>query len=116
MSHIYHIASEFEWARVHATGMYAAASLTTEGFIHCSTATQVVGTADRLFKGQRGLVLLCIDSAAVSAAIRYENLEGGAERFPHVYGELEISAIVAAHDFRPREDGSFELPPGLRRP
>ena len=112
---LYHIAREADWNAAPGKGSYAAASLATEGFIHCSTARQVIATANRLFKGRRDLVLLCIHSGRVNAEIRHENLEGGTEAFPHVYGALPIAAVIAVHEFAPRDDGSFELPPALRR-
>jgi len=110
---IYHITRKSDWTTALAAGSYAADSLATEGFIHCSTAQQVIATANRIFKGRRDLVLLCVDTDQVKAEIRYENLEGGTNLFPHVYGALEIAAVVAAHDFPPRGDGTFELPPAL---
>ena len=77
MSVIYHIATRADWAAAKAAGAYTADSLASEGFIHCSTAGQVIATANRIFRGQRDLVLLDIDSARVEPEIRYENLEGG---------------------------------------
>ena len=112
---LYHIARQSDWTAALGAGSYAAASLATEGFIHCSTAQQVIATANRLFKGRPDLVLLCIDSDRLNAEIRHENLEGGTEAFPHVYGVLPIAAVIAMHEFAPRNDGSFELPPALRR-
>ena len=114
MTIVYHITPRSEWDAARAAGTYAADSLATEGFIHCSTAEQVIGTADRLFRGRANLVLLCVDTTRVNAEIRYENLEGGANRFPHVYGALGADSIVAVHSFPSRGDGSFELPPALR--
>jgi len=113
---IYHITRQSDWDTALAAGSYAADSLATEGFIHCSTAQQVIATANRIFKGKRDLVLLSVETDKVGAEIRYENLEGGTNLFPHVYGALAIAAVTAAHDFPPRDDGSFELPPALRRP
>jgi uncharacterized protein (DUF952 family) len=113
MSIIFHIASKHDWGHAVVGGSYAAASLASEGFIHCSTAEQVIATADRLFAGRRDLVLLCVDTDCVPAEIRYENLEGGATQFPHVYGALPHASIRAVHDFPPRDDGRFELPPAL---
>jgi uncharacterized protein (DUF952 family) len=39
-------------------------------------------------------VLLHIDPARLQAPVRYENLEGGRELFPHVYGPVPVSAVV----------------------
>ena len=57
-----------------------------------------------------GLVLLEIDTRRVGAEIRYENCEGGQEDFPHIYGALELGAVVRVAAFEPGEDGSFAMP------
>ncbi len=114
MTIVYHITPAADWEAARAAGIYTADSLGSEGFIHCSTAEQVIATANRLFKGRTGLVLLCIDTTRVNAEIRYENLEGGSNLFPHVYGALEAGSIIAVHDLPFASDGSFQLPPALR--
>ena len=110
---IYHITTRADWRAALAAGSYAAASLSAAGFIHCSTVRQVVATANRLFKGRADLLLLSVDTAMVPAEIRYENLEGGTELYPHVYGALEPASVVATHDFPAGADGCFELPSAL---
>jgi uncharacterized protein (DUF952 family) len=110
VSTIFHIAARADWAAAQAAGAYTADSLASEGFIHCSTAAQVIATANRIFKGRHDLVLLSIDSARVKPEIRYENLEGGTQLFPHIYGALAIDAVIAVHDFPPSADGSFVMP------
>ena len=110
---IYQITRKTDWETALAAELYATASLVNEGFIHCSTAEQVIVTANRLFGGKRDLVLLCIETERVKAEIHYENLEGGTNLFPHVYGALQIASIVAVHDFPPQDDGRFSLPPAL---
>ena len=113
MAIIYHITPRTRWEAALSTGWFAADSLRTEGFIHCSTAEQVVATANRLFKGTPDLVVLCIDTDSVQAEIRYENLEGGTSLFPHVYGPLANGWVRAVHPFPPAADGSFTLPAKL---
>jgi len=110
MGIIFHITNRADWAAAQAAGAYTADSLASEGFIHCSTAVQVLATADRIFRGRRDLLLLSIDSARVKPEIRHENLEGGTQLFPHIYGALALDAVVAVHEFPPREDGSFAMP------
>ncbi|MBX0330964.1 DUF952 domain-containing protein [Oscillochloris sp. ZM17-4] len=109
---IYHIAARADWDAAQAAGQYTADSLATEGFIHCSTAAQVLGTAARFFAGRQDLLLLEIDPSRLAAELRYEEGEPGV-RFPHLYGPLELSAVVAARAFAPDEGGRFSLPPGL---
>ncbi len=110
MSFIYHITAESTWQAALTAGQYAADSLAAEGFIHCSTAGQVLATAERYYAGQAGLVLLRIDPQKLAAELRYENLEGGETRFPHIYGPLNLSAVDAAAAFPPGKDGRFTLP------
>ena len=107
---ILHIAKRTRWEEAARAGEYEAASLRDQGFIHCSTPDQVVPVADFLFAGQSGLVLLCIDERQLDAEVRYENLEGGQELFPHVYGSINLDAVVDVVPFDPQTDGRFRLP------
>ena len=107
MPTIFHITQRQEWERAKQEGSYEAPSLASEGFIHCSTGDQVIQTANRLFQGQSGLVLLEIDTDRVGAEIKYENCEGGQENFPHIYGPLNPASVVRVMAFEPGEDGSF---------
>ena len=88
-------------------GVYRPAGFARERFIHCSYRRQVVPVANRLFRGRQGLVLLEINPAQVSSPIVHENLEGGTELFPHLYGPLPLTAVVRVHEFRCGDDGQF---------
>lgn len=110
---IYHITPAAEWERALQAGSYRADSLESQGFIHCSKRSQVQAVAERLFRGQRGLLLLSIDAVRVEAEIRFENLEGGQEQFPHIYGPLNLAAVVRATPFEPDDDGGFTFPAGV---
>jgi uncharacterized protein (DUF952 family) len=110
MATIFHITTRDNWKRAEAERIYRAESLPTEGFIHCSTREQVVRTADRFFRGRRGLVLLSIDTERVAPEIRYENSEGDGQMFPHVYGELNTDAVTRVSEFEPDGEGLFALP------
>ncbi len=108
---ILHITTRAAWETAVANGQYAAESLDSEGFIHCSTPAQVLGPANALYHGQRGLVLLCINSERVQAPIVYEDCYETGQLFPHVYGPLNLEAVTAVLEFPPNLDGSFSLPP-----
>ena len=108
MAIIFHITTRAAFPRNAAS--YSPEKFQAEGFIHCSTPDQVVKVADARFRGQTGLVLLCIDSDKVRAEIRYENLEGGQELFPHIYGELNTDAVLQVLEFEPGAEGYFTLP------
>jgi uncharacterized protein (DUF952 family) len=116
---IFHITEREVWAAAQAAGEYRADSLAAQGFIHASTAAQVVETANRYYKGQDGLVLLCIDASRVTAPIKHEAASGEAHArdaglFPHIYGALNLDAVVRVLDFPCRADGTFELPAALQ--
>lgn len=97
---IYHITHHTTWAQAQAEGRYAADTLASEGFIHFSTEAQVPGVARRFYGGQSGLVLLAVDPARLQAELRYEESEPG-QWFPHLYGPLNLDAVVEVRDFNP---------------
>ncbi len=110
MANILHIAELPAWESAKASGFYAIESLKSEGFIHCSKPSQVLGVAHERFANRHDLVLLEIAENRVRVEIKYENCEDGTEQFPHLYGPLNVDAVVAEHPFQPNEDGAFELP------
>lgn len=111
MTTILHITHHESWRQARLKGTYHGDTLAAEGFIHCSTPAQVLQVAHARFLGQQGLVLLYIDQGRVTPEVRYENLEGGTDRFPHIYGPLNLDAVIDVADFEPGPDGRFELPP-----
>lgn len=94
---LYHITSEREAREAAQAGEYSPAAFEREGFIHCSYAHQVLATLQRIFRGRTDLVLLEIDPELLGCKVVEENLEGGAELFPHIYGQLRMSAVVKVH-------------------
>ena len=113
MNIILHIALRDAWDNAKASRSYQGDTLESEGFIHCSTPAQLIPVANFRFRGRTDLVLLGIDRARVTAAIRDENLEGGSTLFPHIYGPLNIDAVIDVFDFPPQADGSFVWPAAL---
>jgi uncharacterized protein (DUF952 family) len=112
MNWIFHITPRSHWEQAQQAGSYRADSLDTEGFIHCSTPAQVVRVADLFYRGQSGLVLLCIDPERLNAELIYEEVEEK-QRFPHLYGALNLDAVVQVVDFHPNSEGRFELPAAI---
>jgi uncharacterized protein (DUF952 family) len=98
---LFHITTRDEFEAARASGEdYRPAAFAREGFIHCSYGHQVEATAARHFTGRTGLVLLEIDRNALTWPVVDENLSGGVELFPHVYGPLPITAVTAVHPFK----------------
>lgn len=109
---IYHIISQAAWQQAQEAGAYSAGSLAVEGFIHASTREQVVDTANRYYPGQPGLALLVIDTDRVQPEVRFDpvQLHGQETHFPHIYGPLNLDAVVAVLDFPPDARGIFQFP------
>lgn len=116
---IYHITSRQAWEDTQAKGEYRAESLQSEGFIHCSTLSQVLPVAHLYYKGQRGLIVLEIEPSLLSPDLKWEPPSGGApppgvpvgDMFPHVYGPINVNAVVKVVDLESNPDGTFSLPP-----
>ena len=120
---ILHITSRAEWLAAQARGIYEAPSLMSEGFIHCSTEEQVLAVADAFYHGQSGLVLLEVDGSRLTSDLRWEPPSGppapgisASDLFPHIYGPLNVDAVVEALDFPPDTSGTFTLPSFLAKP
>ena len=105
---ILHIMPHSDWNNALNLGQYRPKSLNVEGFIHCSTSSQIIGVANHKFKGQQGLVLLVIDPQKVKPPIKWEGEKKNL--FPHIYGPLNLDAVIKVLDFPPTADGTFELP------
>jgi uncharacterized protein (DUF952 family) len=112
MNTIFHITQRQQWEPAKNIGTYRGPTLDTEGFIHCSSLAQVIGSANRFFKNQKDLVIIVIDCDRVKPEIRYEG-ETINNLFPHIYGALNMEAVVQTIDFACEEDGLFRLPAEL---
>jgi uncharacterized protein (DUF952 family) len=114
MNRIYHITSADEAAAAARSGSYVPRAFAADGFIHCSYRRQVQDVANRRFPGRTDLVLLEIDRTRLACDVNDENLEGGTDLFPHIYGRLPMTAVVQIHPFSCAADGRFDLPDALR--
>ena len=70
----------------------------------------MLGPANALFHGQSDLMLLVIEPSRLAAELIYEDSHGNGERFPHIYGPLNLDAVVRVVPFPPNGDGHFSLP------
>ena len=91
---IYHITTKANWEAALQKGTYTAPSLFTDGFIHTSTQAQVASVLQRYYAGQTNLVKLHIDEQKLTAELKYELAPSVNEMFPHIFGAINIDAIV----------------------
>jgi uncharacterized protein (DUF952 family) len=119
---ILHITSEAEWKDAQMRGEYVAPSLKTEGFIHCSTEKQVLHVANAFYRGQNNLVLLKLDETKLKPELKWEPPAAAgpapgiseSDLFPHIFGPINLTAVVSMLDFKPDPaSGTFSLPSKL---
>jgi len=118
MGTILHICERINWENALKTGSYQPVSLQSEGFIHCSTPSQVLQVANSFYADRQDLLLLWIQLDDVQAEVRWEKPVSPAsqgfidmlESFPHIYGPLNLDAVFDVVNFFPDNDGVFKLP------
>ncbi len=109
---IVHIARSEDWAQAQTERRYAPPDLERDGFIHMSEPEHVAMPANALYSDQSGLLLLWIDPDRLEAEVKYEPPAPGAPLlFPHLYGELNLDAVVGVVQLDPWARGEFTLPP-----
>ncbi len=118
MDLIYHITTDRDWAAAQASGAVVADSLHSEGFIHCSRQSQLLAVAERFFATEDSLLVLAIDTAGVAPILVNEgpadvNDPFAVDVFPHVYGPIPTSAVIAAARLMRDAGGHFGWPAEL---
>ena len=112
MKLIFHMARTAEWNTAQSTGSYqGAAEDRVDGFIHFSTATQVKESAAKHRMSEPNLILVACNADALGENLKWEEARGGA-LFPHVYGDITLSAVVWAEPL-PLDAGGIHIFPDL---
>jgi len=107
---IYKIMTSVEWAIAQASGFYAGSvDDQNDGFIHFSAPDQVAATAEKHFAGQDDLMLVSVEAGALGEALKWEPSRGGA-LFPHLYGPLDLGAVIEAQPLPLGDDGRHQFP------
>ena len=106
---IYKIVPATLWREARTNGAFPGAPVDlADGFIHFSSAAQVEETARRHFAGQEGLLLIAIDSASLSPALKWERSRED-DLFPHLYGPLAFDAVLQENPLPLRADGRHDF-------
>jgi uncharacterized protein (DUF952 family) len=91
---IYKILRRSEWEALRSQGESRGAPVDlADGYIHFSTAAQVVETAAKHFAEESDLVLVAVDSTRLGGALRWEPSRGG-QLFPHLYAPLRLEHVA----------------------
>ena len=111
---LFHLAIADEWEEARSRGgpyrrSTLGVSLDEQGFIHCSFPGQLQKVADAVFASRDDVVLLAIDRGQLSAEVRVEATDGGTERFPHIYGPLDLDAVIDSVPVPLGADGRLDV-------
>ncbi len=106
MRETFHLVPQDVWTAADPAEAYAAASLASEGFIHCTDGVSALGeTFDRYYATDpRAFLALTLDLDALDIPWRYD-VEGSP--YPHIYGPIDRSAIVGISRVDRSADGRF---------
>lgn len=111
MATIYHIAFPRDWKEAKLRGEYRIStkgkSLDDEGFIHAGTARQVAPVANIVYRENSDLLVLVIDVDRLDSEIRYDEVPGWTDPFPHIYGPLNVNAVTGILSLTRESDGKF---------
>jgi len=109
---IYKIFRAEEWTSFLHDGVTSGAPVDLEdGYIHFSTAGQLLETAQKHFDGATDLIVLATDDSLLAEALKWETSRGG-QLFPHLYRELRLSDLLWARAMG-HSDIGHALPDGV---
>ena len=111
MDYIYKICDQALWDAACRDGRFTGAEIDVEdGFIHFSTGAQLAETLALHFVGRENLLVLQTDPSGLD--ITWEPARSG-DLFPHLYGDLPITAVVSVFPIDLGPDGRHRLPTQL---
>lgn len=106
---IYKVLGQEAWQTAQQQPTFAGAAIDlTDGYIHFSTKEQVAETVAKHFADRTDLVLVAVNIDALDD-LRWEPSRGGA-LFPHLYGEMPLSAVRWAVELPLGKDGAHVFP------
>ena len=104
---ILHAMPERVWEQRKKSVSWGKEELEKEGFIHCSTIEYFWRVAPLFEKETEPYVLLCIDETLLTAIVRYEDADHCGRAYPHVYGLINNTAVVAVLPFLKDNNGKY---------
>ena len=107
---IYKVLTLNEWEKAQSSGMITTELDTKDGFIHLSTAKQLIVTLSLYFVKEESVMLLQVNHSCIYEQLKFEPPIPPGNRaglFPHFYGALNIKAISKSWHL---ERGAFKIP------
>ena len=92
-----HLIEREDWESAREENPLFQKSFIQFGFVHCCLPDQTESVLSQWFAGNNEVIAVEIDSEKLKFPLVFENLEGGNEDFPHIYGPVNIDAIVKSY-------------------
>lgn len=109
MARIFHLITEEDWESARDSHEWRPGSLADEGFIHCSKdEEQAMRVVARLYSGHTDMLALEVDTEKLNCPVISEPSRSG-EIYPHIYGPLEIGAVVKIWRVKADVQGAYAL-------
>ncbi|PAB60701.1 DUF952 domain-containing protein [Anaeromicrobium sediminis] len=103
-----------EWEEIKDKEYFQSSSLEQEGFIHCCYPKQTLWVLNKHYKGEESTWLLCIDEEKLTSELRVEDLKNMGEKFPHVYGKINVSSIINRVKIHRDNNGEYSITKELK--
>lgn len=102
----YHLAPAEAWERQKSAGSYLPEAFGQDGFIHATNGLErLLWVANEFYTSDdRPHTVLVIDVSKLTSPIRYDDEQ---EQFPHIYGPLNVDAVIGELSVARGENGEF---------
>lgn len=112
MSLIYHMVPATRWQTWSPDAPYLPAEYEKDGFVHCTAGDDLMlKVANHFYTNVPGdFGLLVIDTERLTSVLKWESPTPGdtlAPLFPHIYGSINLDAVVAVRTMQRNAEGQF---------
>lgn len=104
---ILHCMKKSEWEECELNEYWGSEQINVYGFVHCSTVEYFWRIASNFSDVDEELVLVCIDENRLSSTVKYEDGDNCGRYYPHIYGLVNNSAVIAVLPFLRDEKGNY---------
>ena len=101
-----HLVPAESWERQKSGPTYVPEAYDSDGFIHLTIGeANLMEVANRYYKQDaRAYSVLELDQDRITARVQFDDDSG---RYPHVYGPLNVDAVVSVRPVEREADGTF---------
>lgn len=103
---VFYITEREKWEVIKEDIEYSPPSIQKEGFIHLCDKNQVEVVINRYYQDKENLLLLHIDPLKLKHELRYDHVDDNQSLYPHLYGPLNLNAVIKAESISSRNPRS----------